>query len=134
MLGDEIVKRYRIENRVMASHLVAFVAFELIRKKHRKLDIYTVLRLPEEDQRIKYLEFTNAVSRMIDKIREMAANGEVHLYEELQIAEIDKVIETGIRNLGLYHAKRPLLKTKDEFIVSEDFNLLFITVGCIKSF
>lgn len=125
MLGEEIVKRYHIENRVMASHLVAFVAFELICKKYKKLDIYAVLRLPEEDQRIKYLEFTNAVSRLLDKLRDMAANGEVHLYHELEIAEIDKVIETGIKNLGLYHAKRPLLKTRDEYIVSEDFNLLF---------
>lgn len=125
MLGDEIVKRYHIENRVFASHLVAFVAFELIRRKYKKLDIYAVLRLPEEDQRITYLQFTNAVSHLIDKLREMAANGEVHIYHELEIPEIDKVIETGIKNLGLYHVKRPLLKTKDDFIVSEDFNLLF---------
>jgi len=125
MLGEEIVKRYHIENRVFASHLVAFVAFELIRKKYKKLDIYALLRLPEEDQQIPYLQFTNTVSRLSDKLREMAANGEVHIYHELEIPEIDKVIETGIKNLGLYHVKRPLLKTKDDFIVSEDFNLLY---------
>ena len=125
MLGDEIVKRFHSESRVFASHLVAFVGFELIRKKHKKLDIYAVLRLPEEDQKLTYLEFTNGVSRLLDRLREMATNGEVHLYHELEIPEIDKVIETGIKNLGMYDAKRPLYKSKDGFIMSEDFNLLF---------
>ncbi|MCG3164328.1 MAG: Glycerol-3-phosphate acyltransferase [Bacteroidia bacterium] len=125
MLGDEIVKRFHSESRVFASHLVAFVGFELIRKRYKKLDIYAVLRLPEEDQKLTYLEFTNGVSRLLDRLREMAANGEVHLYHELEIPEIDTIIETGLKNLGMYDAKRPLYKSKDGFIMSEDFNLLF---------
>ena len=134
MLGDEIVKRFHSESRVFASHVVAFVAFELIRKRHKKLDIYAVLRLPEEDQKLTYLEFTNGVSRLLDRLREMAANGEVHLYHELEIPEIDKVIETGIKNLGMYDAKRPLYKTKDGFIMSEDFNLLFFYHNRIEGY
>jgi glycerol-3-phosphate O-acyltransferase len=125
MLGDEIVKRFHSESRVLASYVVAFAAFELIRKRYKKLDIYSVLRLPEEDQKLTYLEFTNACSRLLDRLREMAANGEVHLYHELEIPEIDNLIETGLKNLGMYDAKRPLYKSKDGFIMSEDFNLLF---------
>lgn len=125
MLGDEIVKRFHSESRVLASYVVAFAAFELIRKRYKKLDIYSVLRLPVEDQKLTYLEFTNAVSRLLNRLREMAANGEIHLYHELEIPEIDTIIETGLKNLGMYDAKRPLYKSKDGFIMSEDFNLLY---------
>lgn len=125
MLGDEIVKRFHSESRVFASYVVAFAAFELIRKRYKKLDIYAVLRLPEEEQKLGYLEFTNAVSRLIDRLREMDKNGEVHIYHELEISEIDTVIETGIKNLGMYHAKRPLYKLKDGSVMSDDFNLLY---------
>ncbi len=125
MLGDEIVKRFHSESRVLASYVVAYAAFELIRKRYKKLDIYSVLRLPVEDQKLTYLEFTNAVSRLLDHLREMASNGEIHLYHELEIPEIDTIIETGLKNLGMYDAKRPLYKSKDGFIMSEDFNLLF---------
>ncbi|MGE3824354.1 MAG: 1-acyl-sn-glycerol-3-phosphate acyltransferase, partial [Bacteroidia bacterium] len=104
MLGDEIVKRFHSESRVLASYVVAFAAFELIRKRYKKLDIYSVLRLPEEDQKLTYLEFTNACSRLLDRLREMAANGEIHLYHELEIPEIDTIIETGLKNLGMYDA------------------------------
>ena len=75
-----------------------------------------------------------AMEELLDRLREMAANGEVHLYHELEIPEIDKVIETGIKNLGMYDAKRPLYKTKDDFIMSEDFNLLFFYHNRIEGY
>ena len=50
MLSQKIVTEYHRINRVFASHLVAFVAFEMWQKKHPKLDLFGLLRFPEEDQ------------------------------------------------------------------------------------
>ncbi|MBK7138000.1 MAG: hypothetical protein IPH74_02780 [Bacteroidetes bacterium] len=57
MLGDTLVEKFYQNNVVYSSHTVAFVAFELLKKKFKKEDIYSLLRLPEEDLQIPYNEF-----------------------------------------------------------------------------
>ena len=47
MLSQKIVHEYHRINRVFASHVAAFVAFEMWQKKHPKLDLFSLLRLPE---------------------------------------------------------------------------------------
>ena len=42
---------------LLSSHLVAFVAFEILKKRFVKLDLFNLLRIPEEDQVISYDEF-----------------------------------------------------------------------------
>ncbi|HXH19196.1 MAG TPA: 1-acyl-sn-glycerol-3-phosphate acyltransferase, partial [Chitinophagales bacterium] len=57
LLGEIIVERYHRYNIVMTSQLVAFTAFEMIRKNFKKLDVFGILRLPPEDTFINYAEF-----------------------------------------------------------------------------
>jgi glycerol-3-phosphate O-acyltransferase len=64
MLSQRIVSEYHRINRVFASHLVAFVAFELWQKKYPNLDLFGLLRLPEEDQELLYEEFRAACKRV----------------------------------------------------------------------
>ena len=45
MLSQKIVSEYHRINRIFASHMVAFVAFEMWQKKHPKLDLFGLLRL-----------------------------------------------------------------------------------------
>jgi len=35
------------------------------------------------------------------------------------------LIADGIRNLGIYHPEKPLVCTKDDKLISEDFKLLY---------
>src|SRR5690606_39818017 len=59
---------YHKINRIFSSHLVAFIAFEMLKKKHPKLDLYNLLRLPEEDLSIDYQEFrTRSEERRVGK-------------------------------------------------------------------
>src|SRR5690606_17099113 len=60
MLSQKIVQEYHRINRVFSSHLVAFVAFEMWQKKYPKLDLFGLLRLPEEEQSLMYDEFKDA--------------------------------------------------------------------------
>jgi len=126
MLGDEIVKRFHQENIVFSSHLVAFAAFEIIKKRYPKMDVYALLRLPEEDERINYSEFAEVVGRLREILVEMKNNGKVKLHENVKAGPAEEIIQVGIKNLGIYHAKRPLFHDKKENeIGSADFNLLY---------
>lgn len=125
MLGDEIVKRYHKENMAYPSHLVAYTAFEIIKKRHKKLDLYSVLRLPEDDHVIEYDEFYTVIERMVGVLKQMRAEGKIRLDDDFDNLDTKAIITEGIRNSGIYHHKRPVKQQEDGAIASDDFNLLY---------
>ena len=124
MLSQKIVSEYHRINRVFASHLVAFVAFEMWQQKHPKLDLFGLLRLPEEDQVLPYEEFRAACKRVRKQIYALKDEGKVYHATHLK-GKIDLVIRHGLENVGIFHLKRPLLFNKEGDIITQDFNTLY---------
>ncbi|MEJ7646682.1 MAG: 1-acyl-sn-glycerol-3-phosphate acyltransferase [Chryseolinea sp.] len=124
MLSQKIVTEYHRINRIFASHLVAFVAFEIWQKKHPLLDLFGLLRLPEEDQVLIYEEFRAACKRVRKQIYHMKSEGKVSHATHLK-GKIDLVLRHGLDNVGIFHLKRPLLLNKDGNIITKDFNTLY---------
>lgn len=124
MLSEVIVKEYHRINRVQSSHLVAFTAFLMIRKKHQNLDLYSVLRLPVDEIEIEYKEFKKAFSKMRNKVIDLFNNGQLDMATHMT-EDIDKVINLGISNVGMYHSRRPLLKNKQGNIITQDINNMY---------
>jgi glycerol-3-phosphate O-acyltransferase len=124
MLSQKIVFEYHRINRVFASHLVAFVAFEMWQKKHPKLDLFGLLRLPEEDQVIPYEEFRETCKRVRKHIYKLKDEGKVYHATHLK-GQIDLVIRHGLDNVGIFHLKRPLLLNREGNIITKDFNTLY---------
>ncbi len=124
MLGEAILKSYYQNNRVFSSHLVAFVAFEMLRHRHPSLDLYNFLRVPEEDQVILYEHFRQVCQAVREEIFRLQrldkVKTAVHLGQDL-----DDVIRHGINNVGMYHVRRPLLFNKEGNIITADLNLLY---------
>ena len=124
MLGEALRKAYYKNNRVFSSHLAAFTAFELFRKKYKKLDLFNLLRLPEEELVLTYDEFKGTFLRLREEIFRLQAAGKVEIAPHLQ-GDVDKVIGHGLENVGMYHASRPLLRNKEGNITTMDMNILF---------
>lgn len=123
ILGERIVENYYKYNIVLTSHLVCFTVFELIRKKYKGVDIFTLLRTPVEDVSIPYVDVVDGVNRLKDKLKEMQEAGEVQLSPELRW-NADKIIEHGMKNINLYHTASPLIKEGSN-MGSEDLKLLY---------
>ncbi|MDX5338978.1 MAG: 1-acyl-sn-glycerol-3-phosphate acyltransferase [Cyclobacteriaceae bacterium] len=124
MLGKRIVEEFHKINRVFSSHLVAFVGFELIKAKNAKLDLFDLIRLPEEDIVIPYEEFKEACQLVLNQIFELKKKGLIDTAPHLG-RTMDEIISHGLDNVGMYHAKRPLIKDKQGNIVTEDMSLLY---------
>ena len=124
MLSNRIVEEFHRINRVFSSHLVAFTAFELFRKQQNDLDFYNFLRFPEEDLVLPYEKFRKKYKKLRKKIFKLKENGKVdvadHMYEK-----VDKTIQLGIDNVGMYHNLRPLLRNKDGDIITQDLTVLY---------
>jgi glycerol-3-phosphate O-acyltransferase len=124
MLSQRIVTEYHRINRVFASHLVAFVAFEMWQRKHPKLDLFELLRLPEEDLSLPYEEFKTACKTVRKHIYQLKEEGKVNHATHLK-GKIDLVIRHGLENVGIFHLNRPLLFNKQGNIITKDLNTLY---------
>jgi glycerol-3-phosphate O-acyltransferase len=124
MLSQRIVSEYHRINRVFASHLVAFVAFELWQRQHPKLDLFGLLRLPEEELTLDYAEFRLTCKRVRKQIYRLKKAGKVSYATHLK-GKIDLVIRHGLENVGTFHLKRPLLMNKQGNIITRDLNTLY---------
>jgi glycerol-3-phosphate O-acyltransferase len=123
ILGEKIVDNYHRYNVVLTSHLVCFTFFELLKRKYKGYDLFTLLRTPSEEVSIPYTEVADAVGRIKEKLKQMYEEGEVLISPELRW-NVDKIIDHGMRNINMYHSASPLTKKKDS-MGSEDLKLLY---------
>jgi glycerol-3-phosphate O-acyltransferase len=124
MLSQKIVSEYHRINRVFASHLVAFVAFEMFQRQHPKLDLFGFLRLPEEGLVIPYEEFRATCKNVRKQIYQLKEENKVNHATHLK-GNIDLVLRHGLENVGIFHLNRPVLFNKDGNIITQDLNLLY---------
>jgi glycerol-3-phosphate O-acyltransferase len=124
MLAERITGEYHRINRVFSSHLVAFVAFRMLRQRYAKLDIFDFLRLPPEDMWLDYRSFSEQFHLVREKIFELRAKGALQTALHLE-GPLEEVISHGLNNVGLYHANRPLIADKAGNIVSQDLFTLY---------
>jgi glycerol-3-phosphate O-acyltransferase len=124
MLSQRIVVEYHRINRAFASHLVAFVAFQMWLKKYPKLDLFSFLRLPEEELELDYQEFRATFKRIRKEIYRLKDEKKINHATHLK-GNADLVIKHGLDNVGIFHLNRPLLRNKRGNIVTQDLSLLY---------
>ena len=124
LLSDRIIQEFHKFNEVLPSHIVAFVAYLLFRKQFTDLNLYSFLRLPEDELILSFSDFKDHVRKIANILYEMEKNEKV-LLAPLFEKSLDELVNTGLDNLGMYHAKRPLLRNKEGNIITQDLNLLY---------
>jgi glycerol-3-phosphate O-acyltransferase len=124
ILSDRIVERYFKENIVLTSHLVAFAAFIILKHENPRLDLFGVLRLPNEDYIFPRETMQEVVGQLRDKLLEMNKLGRIKISDQINL-ELPELIENGVRNLGVYHVQKPLVLDKKDRLISQDFRLLY---------
>ena len=123
-LAARIVERYHKDNIVLTSHLVAFSAFELLKRQYSRLDLYGLLRLPTDDYVFSYELLFEVVKQLQKKLIEMEEEGNICLSDAVR-GDIDKLIKDGVKRLGTYHLSKPLRFNKKREIVSDSFKVLY---------
>lgn len=124
ILSKRIVEEFHIHNRVFASHLVAFTAFKMLERKNTKLDLYSILRLPDEDLELDYEEFKIQFKKLRKKLVKMEKKGKVGLAEHMK-GKAESAIKLGLDNVGMYHAQRPLVRKNDKIVIQNTNTLYY---------
>ncbi len=113
ILSKKIIEEYYKINRVYSSHLVAYTAFKMLERKNSKLDLYSILRLSKEDLTLDYEVFKMNFKKLRGVILLLNEQGKIDVNEKFR-STADESIIYGLNNVGMYHAKRPLIKIKNE--------------------
>lgn len=125
MLGERIVESYHRETVIFSSQVLAYAAFRVFKTRYHRMDLYGLMRLPTEDLVIKPKELMDVVDKLVSRLRELADKGEVHIEKEVAEGSLASVIKKGLANLGIYHAKLPLMKNESGDFQSQDIKLLY---------
>jgi glycerol-3-phosphate O-acyltransferase len=123
-LAEKIVERYYKDNIVLSSHLVSYAAFIMLQKQNPKLDLFGLLRLPEEDYIFSAPVLEDVIEQLRERLFKMKEAGEIKLSEAIYW-DLPKLIKDGLTHLGTFHVKKPLKYNKKGEIISEDFSLLY---------
>lgn len=123
-LAKKITEAFKENNIVFTSHIVAFVAFEMIKKRHQELNIYEMIRLPREETEIDYDSFEKEVEKMKELLIELKQNNKLKLSNEVY-ESARFIINNGIKFLGTYHPQPVLKKSKKNTIRISDMKLLY---------
>lgn len=123
ILAKRIVEEFHRHNRVFASHLVAYTAFKMMELKNPKLDLYNLLRVPDEDLVLDYEEFKKVWKRLRKRIMKLERKNKTGVAAHLK-EKANEVIKLGLENVGMYHARRPLIRKGDKIII-QDMNTLY---------
>lgn len=123
-LADAIVRSYRKYNMVLSSHVVAFAAFNYLKRCNDDEDIFALIKLPEDEfifNRERMLEMIRQLRVALDELR---SDGQVMTSFTDEFSD-EEVLQQGLNNLGVYHAWKPLRVNQDKKIISENFKTLF---------
>ena len=115
-LSEKIIDELMAGTVVFASLVLSFTSFGLIRNKFKKMDIQNIMELPEDELTLDVNYFKKKYKLVLNFIKKLSINKKIKVSDELLLS-IDDQIKIGCKNLGLYHAIRPLELRKNKLII-----------------
>jgi glycerol-3-phosphate O-acyltransferase len=123
--GEAIAREFLKHNVIVSTQLVAFTLWEMLKHRHRDLDMYRLIRAGDEGAGTSATALVERVMRVWEALRARESAGRVHLEEGVvQGGDAAAIVQTALRHFGTYHA-RPVITRRGDRIFSEDMKLLF---------
>lgn len=122
-LGDAICAAFKRDTVVMATHLVATVAFAHLRKCVGKGDLFALLN-HRDTVTVGREQLVKDIETLLARLASMEQKGEIVLAAALRFARPKAILDTALRAFAGYHAN-PVLVSRGPDLVLEDTRLLF---------
>lgn len=123
-LADIVVERFHAENIILSSHVVAYTMFQLLNAFFNDLDLYGVLRLPDDETYLPYPVVRSAIAKVQQELFELERNGKCKLSSKIKL-DLDELIADGLKQIGIYHAMSVLHRTDKNDLKTDDILLLY---------
>lgn len=122
-LGAAIADAYMRHNVILPSHLVAFTLFQTLKRNHPRLDLYKLLRLPDDAAGISLSEFYRTLEVLREELVMLADSDRIQISGVVRKGPAEAITANALRSLGMFHAVPPLRRA-DERVSAGDMKLL----------
>lgn len=123
-LAKKVVESYHKDHIVLSSQMIAFAFFHILKSENRDTSIFDLVNIPTEDIRISKTMFLGILNELQSVLIEMEQTGNIKLSDKIH-ESVEEIIADGLKNLGMYHVKKPVIKLDDTWFGSQDLKLLF---------
>ena len=131
-LSEKIIDELMAGTVVFSSLVLSFTSFEIIRNKFKKMDLQSIMELPEDELTLNINYYKSKYKLVLESIKKLSFKKKIKISDEL-LLPVDDQIEIGYKNLGLYHAIRPLELKKDKIII-KNIKMLFYYRNRLEGF
>jgi len=122
--GEAVARSFKSHNLVLTTNLVAFTLFELLKHRHRGLDLYRLLRTGDDGTGVTVAELSRRVGQLWEHLDARAARGEIALDPHVVASgDAPAIVQSALRHFGTYHT-HPVLYRRGDRVFTEDMNLL----------
>ncbi len=133
VLSEKIIESYFRENIILSSHLVSFVAFELLRNSFPELSIFEFVNKTDKELELSKSIFVSKLQTVIDQLIEKENLGLITLSEVVKKGS-EACLTEGLSKIGLFHPKKPLYLKTDQLLGSQNIKLLYFYRNRLEGF
>ena len=122
-LGQAIADSYMRHNVILPSHLVAFTLFQMLRRRHPRLDLFKLLRLSDDEAQVPLDAFYDQLEALRTELIAMADADRIKISGVVRKGPAQAITANALRSFGMFHAVPPLHR-EDAAIAPGDMKLL----------
>jgi glycerol-3-phosphate O-acyltransferase len=127
-LAQSICQAYRRDNTVLSTHLVAKVAWELLRAQHPGRDDVQVALTGDAGCRLAWTDLLAALDRATTAVEELAAAGQIHEALPAQgkaASRAEAILELALARFARFHSRPVLAPEGDALVVAPRLALYY---------
>jgi glycerol-3-phosphate O-acyltransferase len=123
-LAKKVIASFHADHVVLSSQMIAFAFFHILSNQNKDTSIFDLVNIPMEDSKINLEEFSNTMQELKEVLIEMEQAGSIKLSDNIK-DPVDMIIEDGLKHLGMYHVKKPIIKLDEFHLGSQDLKLVY---------
>ena len=124
ILGERIIREFKENTVVLSSNLVAYVAFQIIRKRFKQFTVFEILSLPKDETTVSEIEFKIVLDRIRNRLKILEEDKKIILSSDLDLPT-EELMNIGIKKVGSSHPTYVLRKNNKGVISTRSMKLLY---------
>ena len=124
ILGERIIREFKENTVVLSSNLVAYVAFQIIRKRFKQFTVFEILSLPKDETTVSEIEFKIVLDRIRVRLKILEEDKKIILSSDLDLPT-EELMNIGIKKVGSSHPTYVLRKNNKGVISTRSMKLLY---------
>ena len=124
LLSKKIVESYHNYNTVLSSHVIAYTLYEIISKRYPDESVFTLVNKDPDSEIVKYDAFIERIEASQSVLKNMSKEMKLNITDVIK-GNPHSLVSTGIKNMCVYHTKKPVQKNENGDVYTEDLKLLY---------